>query len=78
MAYKKGEGGRPKGASNKLTKTFKELVSETVQKLNDNPKTTMENWAVQNQTEFWKIASKLIPTEVQAKVEATIVKVVRE
>jgi hypothetical protein len=78
MAYKKGEGGRPKGASNKLTKTFKELVSETVQKLNDNPKTSMENWAVKNQTEFWKIASKLIPTEVQAKVEATIVKVVRE
>lgn len=62
-------GGKTKGTPNKLTTTFKELVVTTMEKLQDKPKVNLEEWAEANPTEFYKIASKLIPTEVEAKVQ---------
>ena len=66
----KGEktGGRTKGTPNKLTSTFKELVISTMDALQSHEKSNLKTWAEDNPTEFYKIASKLIPTEVSATV----------
>lgn len=69
---KKTGGGSRLGKPNKLTKSFKELLADTITKLQDDPKANMETWAKENPTEFYKIASKLIPTELEAKVDGEI------
>lgn len=67
MAKGKKTGGRVSGSVNRLTKTFKELVSLTVEKLNNDPKTSLYQFAKENPAEFWKIAAKLIPTEISGE-----------
>lgn len=69
MGFKKGQGGRQKGAINKLTKTVRDTVLSAFNELQDDPKANITTWAKDNPTEFYKIASKLIPTEVNASVE---------
>lgn len=68
--FQKGNPGKPKGAKNKLTKSVRETVLEVFNKLqeNDNP-ASLSNWSEVNPTEFYKIAAKLIPTEVKATIE---------
>ena len=63
-SFKPGEGGRPKGAVNKTTKLVKETFAEVFNKLQDHPTANLEAWAIEEPTEFYKLASKLIPTEV--------------
>jgi hypothetical protein len=74
MAFKEGESGnpngRPKGSVNKLTSSFKELVKQTYEQLEESGQ-GMKAWAEENPTAFYNIAAKLIPTEIQAKVEST-------
>lgn len=75
MPFKKGDakiGGREKGSQNKLTKTFKELLTDTIVKLQSDKHHNLEVWAKENPTEFYKIAAKLIPTEIKANVEAEV------
>ena len=62
----KKTGGRQKGSVNKFTKSFKDLVSTTAQQFEEEGN-GMKQWAEENRTEFYKIASKLIPTEVGLK-----------
>ena len=73
MAFKKGESGnlngRPKGSENKLTKTVKETVLAVFNQLQEDPIVNLAEWAKNEPTEFYKIASKLIPSEVNANVE---------
>lgn len=76
MAFKKGEprpvnAGRKEGSVNKLTKTVKETVLAVFNDLQNDPKANLLKWAKDTPTEFYKIASKLIPTEVNAQVEVT-------
>ena len=60
-------GGRQKGTPNKLTKTFKELLARTINELElDGP--TFMDWAKENPTEFYKIAARLIPTELTGDI----------
>lgn len=70
MAFKKGKSGnpkgKPKGATNKLNKAIKEVIHETFNNLQCDAKTNMLEWAKQNPTEFYKLASKLIPTETKS------------
>lgn len=70
--FQKGNPGKPKGAKNKVTKTFKELLQNAVDALQDDPKANMVKWAKDNPTEFYKIAAKLIPTEVNANIDGEI------
>ena len=76
MAFKKGESGnlkgRPPGAQGKLTKTVKETVLAVFNNLQEDPKANLEEWAKKEPTEFYKIAAKLIPTEVNAQVEGNM------
>lgn len=70
--FQKGNPGKPKGAKNKVTKTFKELLQNAVDALQDDPKANMVKWAKDNPTEFYKIAAKLIPTEVNANIDGEV------
>lgn len=69
-SFKKGEAnGRPKGTPNKLTKTVKETILGAFNDLQNDPRANIFSWAKDNPTEFYKIASKLIPSEINASVE---------
>lgn len=67
--FKPGEGGRPAGSQNKLTRTVKETVLAVFNQMQEKPATSLLAWAETEPTEFYKIAAKLIPTEVKATVE---------
>lgn len=80
MAKGTKTGGRTAGTPNKLTRSMKESVTDTLIWLQSQPRVNMRDWAVENTTEFYRIASKLIPTELVGKDgdEAITIKVVRE
>jgi len=64
-------GGRTKGAVNKHTREFKELIQITMMELQEDKRANLLTWAKENTTEFYKIASKLIPTEMKNDVTLT-------
>lgn len=78
--FEKGDNRprKPKGATNKLTRTVKECLLEAFNKMQNNPKVDLYTWGQANPAKFYEISAKLIPTEIQAKVEATVIKVIRE
>jgi hypothetical protein len=81
MPFEKGHKkatGRPEGSVNKLTKTVKEVFSNVFNEMQEKPNVNLLEWGEKNPTEFYKIASKLIPTELDAKVQSNVIKVVRE
>ena len=51
-------GGRPTGSQNKLTATFKELLSNAIVDMQKGDN-SLPKWAEANPTEFYKIASKV-------------------
>jgi len=64
MPFEKGEGGRPKGAVNKSTKLVKEVFAEAFAELQEDEFTNLVTWGKDNPTEFYKLASKLIPMQL--------------
>jgi hypothetical protein len=70
--FKKGEGGRPKGASNKTTRLVKEVFADVFAQLQNHETANLKAWAEQEPTEFYKLASKLIPTQVDATVNQNV------
>lgn len=70
-SFKKGEKrpnqGRPKGSPNKITGSFKNAVLEVFEK--NGGAAWMGRWASENETEFFKIAARLIPTEMAGTIE---------
>jgi len=77
--FAKGEGGRQKGVKNKITRTVKQAVLEVFNKIQEDPKANLEAFAKKYPRDFYQIAAKLIPTEVDASVKGSgIIKVVRE
>lgn len=67
--FKKGAAGRPKGTPNKLTKTVKETVLAIFNEIQDDPEIKLLAFAKKYPRDFYAIAAKLIPTEVNANVE---------
>lgn len=59
-------GGREKGTPNKVTRSVREAFERAFTLLQDDDKVKLEAWAKTNPTEFYKIASKLIPANVNA------------
>jgi hypothetical protein len=81
MGFEKGKprpanAGRKEGSTNKLTKTVKEKVLEVFNELQEDPTANMLSWAKEEPTEFYKIAAKLIPADINAKVEGKIIEVI--
>jgi hypothetical protein len=66
MGFTKGNKGKPKGATNKLTKSVKEAFEIAFNELQGDSEANLANWAKENTTEFYKLAAKLIPTSVSA------------
>lgn len=67
--------GRPPGIPNKSTALVKGTFMMVFQKLQEDPDDagpSLEAWARRETTEFYKIASKLIPLEIEAKVRNVI------
>lgn len=73
MTFKKGKvktGGKVKGSQNKLTKTVKEVFTAVFSELQKDPQAKLSEWGKKNPTDFYKLASKLIPAAVEAKIES--------
>ena len=80
-SFKKGCKGKPKGAEMALTKqmrTVKEIVLNAFNELQEDPVNNLVAWGKRKPGEFYQIAAKLIPTELNARMEITEIKVVRE
>lgn len=70
MAFQKGQpkiGGRTLGTQNKLTQSVKEAFGEAFEKLGGAD--ALVKWAKINQTDFYKLASKLIPADINMAVQ---------
>ena len=74
-SFQKGAktGGRAKGTPNKITRTVRETVLSVFTDLQSDPKANLMAWAKKEPTEFYRIASKLIPTELTGSVKKTII-----
>lgn len=69
-------GGRAKGTPNKLSSTAKENIIAVFNRLDGTA--GMAKWAKANPTQFYQIYSKLIPTEIEGKIDASLtVEIVR-
>ena len=66
--FKPGNPGKPKGATNHLTRTVKEAVLEAFNNLQEDEHHNLDAFAKKYPRDFYNIAAKLIPTEIQAKV----------
>ena len=55
-------GGRKVGAPNKVTAIFKDAVRTVYEDIGGH--TAFAAWAKENPTEFYRIAARLIPTEM--------------
>jgi len=77
--FKPGEGGRPKGATNIITRTVKEGVLEEFLRQQNDPsaKWPLKKFADKYPRDFYAIASKLIPTEIKANFTKVELKIVR-
>lgn len=75
---KRKTGGRTKGTPNKVTTAFKSAVLAAFDNLGGEDGLTA--WARENQTEFYKIAARLIPHEVVGPGDAGahLVRIVHE
>ena len=62
--------GRPKGCKNKITVAMKTAVMLAFQNIGGDG--AFAKWAKENPTEFYKIASRLIPTETTVDVDGTV------
>lgn len=71
MATKgKKTGGRAKGTPNKLSATVKENIVAVFNRLDGTA--GMAAWARENPTPFYQIYSRLLPTEVEGTLDASL------
>lgn len=72
----KKTGGRGPGSLNKTTSTVKQVLLSVFNEMQEEPKNSLKTWAVDNQTEFYKLAGKLIPTEIKGDIKVTKVELI--
>jgi hypothetical protein len=73
MRFEKGRqksGGRRSGTANKLTGAFREAVLFVYDGLGGHA--AFLQWAQENPTEYYKIAARLIPTEIRHEEDQTV------
>lgn len=74
-------GGRQKGTPNKTTATMKAAIQSVYDQLQsdhgDEPHSHFIAWAKANDTEFYKLASKLLPLQVEVDGEMRITSIER-
>lgn len=62
----------PPRGQGKLNRTVKETVLAVFNELQSDPEVKLSAWAKNEPTEFYKIAAKLIPTEVAGNIDSKI------
>ena len=62
-------GGRRKGSVNHFTRSVREVIAETFDQLQIVPGVNLLDWATENPTEFYKLAAKLIPLQVETETK---------
>ena len=60
---KRQGAGRPKGVPNKTTQSVKDAITEAFERRGGVP--SLVAWAEENQTEFYKLWGRLLPTDVK-------------
>lgn len=75
--FKPGNSGRPKGIQNKLTRTVKETVLSVFNDLQSDPKNNLIKFAKTYPRDFYQIAARLIPTEINARINKVSLEIVR-
>lgn len=75
MAQGQKTGGRQAGTPNKITAQFKDAVRIVYEDIGGNA--ALAAWARENPTEFYKIAARLIPTEVNVKEDRGLTVIVQ-
>jgi len=68
--------GRVKGVPNKSTKAVKEALEIAFEGMGGAERLT--TWAKSNETEFYKLWVKMLPTDVKADVNLHVTKIVSE
>lgn len=68
-------GGRKTDTPNNLTKTVKDTVLSVFLELQQDPKVKLSQFAKDFPRDFYNIAAKLIPTEVNANIQVNTIKV---
>jgi len=71
MGFKTGHekmGGRQKGTPNKLTRNVKDILQQVFNELQADPEASLLTWAKNNPAEFYKMAARLIPADVNAAI----------
>lgn len=77
MPFEKGKpktGGRRPGSVNRFTGTFRDAVQTVYNDLGGHA--AFQKWAKSNPTEYYRIASKLIPLEIKGGVKDQTVTVI--
>lgn len=69
--FGKGNPGKPKGATNHLTRTVKEAVLDAFNELQSDKNHNLISFAKKHPRDFYAIAAKLIPTDIKAEVKTT-------
>ena len=64
MAKGRKTGGRVKGSVNIFTKSVREVINDAFREMQLKPGVNMLEWGQNNPTEFYRLASKLIPMQV--------------
>ena len=78
MPYSPGKpktGGRQPGTPNRLTGAFKEAVQIVYNGLGGHE--AFLEWARENRTEYYRIASRLIPTEMRQDEGRTVTVIIQ-
>ena len=64
MAIGRKTGGRKKGSINRITRSIKEVITDAFHEMQLKPGVNMLEWGERNPTEFYRLASKLIPLQL--------------
>jgi hypothetical protein len=77
MGMPKGQSGNPKGKPPGTLNTISRTAKENIADVFDHVGGILEmvKWAKENQTEFYRIYAKLLPVDINAKVEKKILKI---
>ena len=68
-------GGRRRGTPNKITTAFKDAVRIVYEDIGGHK--AFAEWARENSTEFYRIAARLIPTEITTRSDNNLTVVIR-
>ncbi len=72
LITKENRAQMPPRGQGKLNRTVKETVLAVFNELQSDPEVKLSAWAKNEPTEFYKIAAKLIPTEVTGTLKTVI------